>query len=209
MNQKWSATKFTIISPNFYCVCIFFSLAVLPACQIYLTPRSHIVAISNADFQDIELNSDTQNTCSPTVSTNSEFMGIAINAPTEIEFNAKEPALDGSFTVIPICGFYRLSLVTLSKDSIIQLFAMNVETEQVYQGQLIEEDAGTEEPMPLDEPELLPEELEGQLLSTYFNPNLTHYVTLPTEEATYKVLVQIGQVKSNIVEVKVNQKIAP
>ena len=164
------------------------------------------MAISNADFQNIELNSDTQNPCSPIVSTNSKFMGIAINAPTEIEFDEKEPAQDGSFTVIPICGFYRLSMVSLYNDSVIQLFVMNVETEQVYQGELIEEEAGIEEPMPFDEPELLPEELEGQLLSAYFTPNLTHYVNLPTEEATYKILVQIGQVKSNIVELTVRRK---
>ncbi|GAC21699.1 hypothetical protein [Paraglaciecola arctica] len=162
------------------------------------------MAINNADFKDIELNSDTQNLCSPDVSAHSDFIGIAINAPTDVEYNEAEPAQDGSFTVIPICGFYQLSLVELSKDPIIQLFAMNVETEQVYRGELIDEDAGTEEPMPFDEPELRPQDLEGQLLSAYFNPNLTHYVNLPIEEATYKVLVQIGKIKSNIVEVKVH-----
>ena len=164
------------------------------------------MAISNADFKNIELNSDTQNLCSPEVSTHSDFIGVAINVPTEIEFSEAEPAQDGSFTVIPICGFYRLSMVELNKDSVIQLFAMNIKTEQVYRGELLEEDAGTEEPMPFDEPELLPEDLEGQLLSAYFNPNLTHYVSLPIEEATYKVLVQIGQVKSNIVELTVRRK---
>ena len=206
MNRHWLTVKLRINNPNSYWLWIFFSLALMFACQSYSTPRSHIVAISNADFQDIELNSDTQNPCSPVVSTNSQFMGIAINAPTEIEFDEKEPAQDGSFTVIPVCGFYRLSMPLLLKDSVISLFAMNVETEQVYQGQLVEEDDGTEEPMPFDEPELLPEELEGQQLAAYFNPNLTHYVNLPTEEATYKVLVQIGQVKSNIIELKVQRK---
>ena len=191
---------------NFHCLYILFSLAALSSCQVYSTPRSHLVAISNADFKNIELNSDTQNLCSPDVSAKSDFMGIAINVPTEVEFNEAEPAEDGSFTVIPICGFYQLSLVELSKDAVIQLFAMNIETQQVYRGELIEEDAGTEEPMPFDEPELQSQDLEGQLLSVFFNPNLTHYVDLPIEEATYKVLVQIGQVKSNIVELKVQRK---
>jgi hypothetical protein len=197
------------MSINFHCICILFCLAALSSCQANTTPRSHIVANSNADFKDIELNSDSQNPCSPDSSIKSDFIGVAINVPTEVEFNAAEPAEDGSFTVIPICGFYQLSMLELSKNSVIQLFAMNVETEQVYRGELIEEDASTEEPMPFDEPELQPQDLEGQLLSAYFNPNLTHYIDLPIEEATYKVLVQIGQVKSNIVEVKVNQKIAP
>jgi len=164
------------------------------------------VAYSNADFKDIELNSDSQNPCSPDISNKSDFIGVAINVPTDVEFNETEPAEDGSFTIIPICGYYQLGMLELSKDSVIQLFAMNVETEQVYRGELIDEDAGTEEPMPFDEPELQPQDLDGQLLSAYFNPNFTHYVNLPVEEATYKILVQIGQVKSNIVEIKVNRK---
>lgn len=164
------------------------------------------MAISNVDFKDIELNSDMQNLCSPAVSADSDFVGVAINMPTKIEFNEAEPAEDGSFAVIPICGFYRLSLLELSKDSVIQLFVMNVETEQVYRGELLEQDAGTEEPMPFDEPELLPQDLEGQQLSAYFNPNLTHYVSLPIEQARYKVLVQIGHVKSNVVELTVSRK---
>ena len=164
------------------------------------------MAYSNADFKDIELNSDSQNPCSPDISNKSDFIGVAINVPTDVEFNETEPAEDGSFTIIPICGYYQLGMLELSKDSVIQLFAMNVETEQVYRGELIDEDAGTEEPMPFDEPELQPQDLDGQLLSAYFNPNFTHYVNLPVEEATYKILVQIGQVKSNIVEIKVNRK---
>jgi hypothetical protein len=164
------------------------------------------VAIKNVDFKNIELNSDTQNPCSPDVSANSDFIGIAINVPTEVEFNLAEPAPDGSFVEIPICGFYQLDMAELLKDAVVNLFVMNLETEVVYRGALLEQDAGTEEPMPFDEPELQPEDLEGQLLAAYFNPNLTHYVNLPVEEANYKVLVQIGQVKSNIVEVKVKPK---
>lgn len=194
------------MSIKFHCACLIFSLLTLSACQAYSTPRSQFVANNNADFKSIELDSDSKNVCSPDISTQSDFIGVAINVPTEVEFEAEKPAEDGSFTVIPICGFYQLDLAELSKDSVIQLFAMNVETEQVYRGKLIEEDAGTEEPMPFDEPELQPQDLEGQLLSAYFNPNLAHYVDLPLAEATYKILVQIGQVKSNVVEVKISRK---
>jgi hypothetical protein len=164
------------------------------------------VAVSNADFKKIELDSDTQNVCSPDVTNHSDFIGIAINAPTDVEFDEAEPAQDGSFTVIPICGYYQLSLLELRKDSVIQLFAMNIETQDVYRGELIEEDAGSDEPFPFDVPEPEPEEIEGQLLSAYFNPNFARFVSLPTSEATYKILVQIGQAKSNIVELKVQRK---
>ena len=191
---------------NLHYIRILFCLVALSSCQASSTSRSHIVANSNADFKEIELNSDSQNPCSPDIGSQPDFMGIAINVPTEVEFNESEPAEDGSFVVIPICGYYQLDMFELSKDSVIQLFAMNIETQQIYRGELVDQDAGTEEPMPLDEPELQPEDLEGQLLSTYFNPNLSHYVNLPVEEATYKILVQIGQVKSNIVEIKVARK---
>lgn len=195
------------MSINFHFICILFCLVALSSCLASSTPRSHIVANDNADFKEIELNSDLQNPCSPDISSQSDFIGIAINVPTDVEFDEAEPAQDGSFTIIPICGYYQLGMLELSKDSVIQLFAMNVETQQVYRGELIDEDAGTEEPMPFDEPVLQPQDLEGQLLSAYFNPNLSHYVELPVAEATYKILVQIGQVKSNIVEVNINQKV--
>jgi hypothetical protein len=182
------------------------TLAMLVACQVHSTQRSHNVAVSNANFKKIELDSDTQNACSPDVTNHSDFIGIVINAPTDVEFDVAERAEDGSFTVIPICGYYQLSLLELRKDSVIQLFAMNIETQDVYRGELIEEDPGSDEPFPFDVPEPEPEEIEGQLLSAYFNPNFARFVSLPTSEATYKILVQIGQAKSNIVELKVQRK---
>lgn len=196
-NSKLTAVKL---------VYLILTLAMLEACQVHSTQRSHNVAVSNADFKTIELDSDTQNACSPDVSNHSDFIGIVINAPTDVEFDVAERAEDGSFTVIPICGYYQLSLLELRKDSVIQLFAMNIETQDVYRGELIEEDPGSDEPFPFDVPEPEPEEIEGQLLSAYFNPNFARFVSLPTSEATYKILVQIGQAKSNIVELKVQRK---
>jgi hypothetical protein len=164
------------------------------------------VACSNADFKTIGLDSDTQNVCSPDVSNQSDFIGIAIHAPTDVEFDAAVRAKDGSFTVIPICGFYQLSLLELRNASVIQLFAMNIETKEVYRGELIEADPIYDEPFPFDVPESKSEEIKGQLLSAYFNPNFARFVSLPSNEATYKILVQIGQFKSNIVELKVHRK---
>jgi hypothetical protein len=55
---------------------------------------------------------------------------------------------------------------------------MNIETQDVYRGELIEEDAGSDEPFSFDVPEPEPEEIEGQLLSAYFNPNFARFVSL-------------------------------
>lgn len=164
------------------------------------------MALINEDFKSIELDSDTANACSPDMSDNSDFIGIAINVPTLVEFDPLKPAEDGSFAVIPICGFYQIGLLELRQDSVIQLFALNTETEQVYRGELIEEDFGTDEPFPFDVPELEPEEIAGQVLSAYFNPNFVRFVDLPAEEANYKILVQIGKLKSNIVEVELKRQ---
>ena len=59
------------------------------------------MANDNADFKEIELNSDSQNPCSPDISSQSDFIGIAINVPTDVEFDEAEPAQDGSFADYP------------------------------------------------------------------------------------------------------------
>ena len=191
-----------------YCnlACLLILLTGLIACQAHSNQRSLTVALSNEDFKSVELNSDTQNACSPDTSGIEDFIGIAIQAPTEVEFDLDQPADDGSFVAIPICGFYQLDMADLLESSVIHLFAKNIETEQIYRGALLDEDPGTEEPLPFDEPELQAEDLRGQLLSAYFNPNLAQYLDLPHEEATYKVLVQVGKFKSNVVDIKVVKK---
>jgi hypothetical protein len=68
------------------------TLAMLVAYQVHSTQRSHNMAVSNADFKTIELDSDTQNACSPDVTNHSDFIGIAINAPIDVEFDLAEPA---------------------------------------------------------------------------------------------------------------------
>lgn len=198
VNLPITAVK-TVTSSIFYLILF---LIMLSACQVHSTQRSSTVALINEDFKSIELDSDTANACSPDLSHDPDFIGIAINVPSEVEFNPSKPADDGSFTVIPICGFYQIGLLELRQDSVIQLFALNTETQQVYRGELVEEDFGTDEPFPFEVPEPEPEEIEGQVLAAYFNPNFVRFVKLPVVEAKYKILVQIGKLKSNVVEVE-------
>lgn len=172
------------------------------ACQPNSAQESEAMTNKNKDFESVELNSDIQNDCSPEISNDSNFVGIAINAPTSVTFNPSKPAADGSFVVIPLCGYYQLDMAKLLEDAVIRLFAMNIETEEVYRGTLVDEEPGSEAPLPFDEPDLSPEDLEGQLLGAYFNPNFAAYVSLPIEQAKYKILVQIGETKSNVVDVE-------
>jgi len=183
-----------------------FTLICLLACQTPIEKRSLSLALNNEDFKTVELNSDTQNTCSPDMSATPDFIGVLINAPTEVEFEVGKPAKDGAFTAIPLCGFYQLDMADLLESSAIHLFAKNSETEEIYRGIMIDKDASTDAPLPFDEPELQAEDVRGQLLSVYFNPNLPNYIDLPAENASYKVVVQIGKFKSNVVDIKVSKK---
>ena len=178
----------------------------LLACQASPQQRSPMVTLSNDDYNKIELNSDTQNLCSPDMSSQPDFIGIVIQAPTEVVFEIGKPASDKAFMAMPLCGFYQLDMADLLADSKIHLFAKNIETDQIYRGIMTEQDPGTEEPLPFDEPELQAEDVRGQLLGAYFNPNIAKYILLPVEAASYKVLVQIGNFKSNVVDINVKQK---
>ncbi|MFT7372438.1 MAG: hypothetical protein ACI9T9_001123, partial [Oleiphilaceae bacterium] len=73
-------------------------------------------------------------------------------------------------------------------------------------GEIIDKDPSPDVGLPFSEPKLSQDDLRGQLLAAYFNPNLLRYVDLPAEEARYNVLVQIGKYKSKVVSVKVVEK---
>ncbi|MDA1075652.1 MAG: hypothetical protein O3A63_12960 [Proteobacteria bacterium] len=153
------------------------------------------------DFKQVVLNSDVENACSPPVNPEEDFQGIRINVPTQVQIDPAEPAQDGSFVALPVCGFYQLDLGMLITNSTIWIHAKNMETQEVFSGLVFENDPGIEEPD--DEPPLEPHEVAGQSISAYFNPNLPKYVAIPAEAAKYQVMVQIGEVRSNIVEVQV------
>ena len=119
------------------------------------------------------------------------------------DYNRKElERVSGREVILPI-----IHVNELQKRSKMAVIPTNHKIiHSMHQKFIIDEDHGTEEPLPFDEPELQPEDVRGQLLSVYFNPNLAHYIGLPVEAASYKVLVQIGEFKSNVVDVKVLNK---
>ena len=185
-------------------------LALLASCDQGFDREDGLMAESDQKFQEVVLNSDTKNACSPPLDPEEDFTGIRINAPSTVVYNPDEPAADGEFAAIPICGYYELDMGELMKDSVIRIMVKNMVTEKVYSGSLIEQDPGTEEPFPDDEPPLDPEEFAGQSIAAYFNPNLPKYVSIPVEAGTYRVYVQIGEVRSNAVEIiVVNDLVTP
>lgn len=159
------------------------------------------------DFKAIELGGDTQTACSPTQSQDDDFVGVAINVPLEVTFTLTDDDENARLKYFPLCGYYQLDMAELIKDATINLYVLNVETEHVNKGAMIEQDAGTEAPLPFDLPPLSAEDVEGQLSAAFFNPNVADYVSIPAVEAEYKVVVKVGDTRSNVMDVSV--KLAP
>jgi len=179
---------------------------ILISCGINAETEAVAMAIDNKKFLSVELNSDSENDCSPKIDPEEDFDGIVIAAPTEVSFETGKPVSDGQFAAIPICGFYQLDMAEMMKDSTIRLYVKNTETDVILSGAMLDKDPGTEAPLPFEEPPMDPEDFRGQSIGAYFNPNLPNYVDLPALPAKYQVLVQIGAKKSNIVEIDVKKK---
>jgi len=179
---------------------------ILISCGINAETEAVGMASDNKKFLKVELNSDSENDCSPQVDPEEDFSGIVIAAPSEVIFELGKPSSDGQFAAMPICGFYQLDMADMMKNATIRLFAKNIETEEIYNGAMLEQDPGSEAPLPFDEPPMNPEDFRGQFIGAYFNPNLPNYVNIPALPAKYQVLVQIGETKSNIVEIEVKKK---
>lgn len=161
------------------------------------------VATELKDFKAIKLGGDTQTACSPAQSQDDGFIGVAINAPSEVTFTLNDDNANARLHYFPLCGYYQLNMAELIKDATINLYVLNVETEHVNKGAIIEQDAGTEAPLPFDVPPLSAEDVEDQLSAAFFNLNVADYVSIPAVEAEYKVLAKVGNTRSNAMDVSV------
>lgn len=178
----------------------FFLTVVLAACVSQKEVGEVYMAAELSKFDDVTLNSDEQNECSPTVDPELDFEGVLINAPELVILDDKNQASDGSFAAVPICGYYEMELSKLMQDSVLTIFAKNIESQEVYEGAMIDDDPGTL--IEDDEPPFEAEDLAGQFIGAYFNPNLPHYVAIPNEPGRYQVRVRIANELSNIVEIE-------
>ena len=62
-------------------------------------------------FEQVPLNQRLPNPCSP-AEPPLPWLGLVIQAPSLVSFKVGQP-VDGRFAAIPICGFYRLELLSL------------------------------------------------------------------------------------------------
>ncbi len=159
------------------------------------------MTVSDAAFEQVELNSRERSACSP-AEPRLPWHGIVVQAPTQVGFKSGQPVADGTFAAIPICGFYRVDLGKLIGGTPMMLVVTNLQDHTQYRGAVLDEDPGHMEPNPNRRP-IDPAKLEGMSTGSYFNPNLAKKVALPEVEATYEVHAEYGGAVSNSVRISV------
>lgn len=161
------------------------------------------MAIPDEMFKNIQTGSLEPNPCSPK-EPDASFRGILINAPKQVTFKKGQSiGRLGAFAMIPICGYYHLNVPSPPKYNNIfeamTLVAINTETKKMYAKPMMEPD--TVIPPPRREPP--PREVVANIsVAGYFNPNLADYVTLPQVPGIYDIHVELEEMKSNSVQIK-------
>jgi len=149
-------------------------------------------------FNDVELNSSTENACSPEEQ-DIGWVGILINAPNKVIVGSEDENI-----AIPICGLYSLPLSDIAKSAEgLQIHVQVKDLDKTYSGFMVEEDHGTDAPLPRTGEEEEVQIEEDVLLEAYFNPDIRDYVSFPLKEGGYSVSVAYGGEVSNKVDIQV------
>ena len=168
-----------------------------------LSQKGVKMTVPDEMFKNVQVGSLEPNPCSPK-EPDASFRGIRINAPKQVSFKKGESiGRLGAFALIPICGYYHLNVPSPPKYNNIfeamTLVAINTKTKMQYAKLMMEPD--TVLPPPKREPPPR-EEVANISVAGYFNPNLADYVILPQEPGIYDIHVELEEMKSNIVQIK-------
>ena len=150
-------------------------------------------------FNNISINTYEQSQCSP-AEPGPEWKGIIINAPEEMTFTERQESI-----LLPICGYYRLDMKSLSKSEGLKLNIFKKGSDKMVSGFILEKDPNPQAPEPFST-EVAEEETKDLALGGYFNSNLLDYVDIELETGEYEVYVEDGGMKSNTVIIKVEIK---
>lgn len=149
-------------------------------------------------FSDVELNSSTPNVNSPK-EPQIGWAGIEINAPKKVIVGS-----DDKNIAIPICGIYSLLLTDIAESSKgLKINVLVKGLDKTFSGFMVDDDYGTDAPIPLTGEKEDVQIEEGVLLEAYFNPDIRDYVSFPLREGFYSVSVEYGGKVSNEVEIEV------
>jgi hypothetical protein len=176
--------------------------------------KGDAMTVTDEMFRDVETGVLGPTPCSPKKPADPSFRGILINAPKRVSFKKGFPGEGlGTFTTIPICGYYILDVPYPPKHEsmlgALRLVAVNKDTGKKYTGPVIDRSDGVPPPKT---PPFTEEQLRGVYVGGYFNPNLVEPVRLPEAPAVYDVHVELGNrgeggfVESNTVTIEIHEE---
>ena len=160
------------------------------------------MTIKPAEFAHVPINTQQEHDLTPQ-NPDPGWRGVAIRGPEQVTLPqaGSPPAPDGSFAIVPICGFYRVGM-DAQIDEPIKLVAREQASGRQFSGLVRDEDPSPEIPPPDDIPPADPSTFAGQSVGSAFNPNLLRYVTLPREAGVYEVHAEFAGYRSNVIRVE-------
>ncbi len=126
---------------------------------------------------------------------NELWRGVIISAPERATLSRSKPAL-------LLSGFFRVQGANFPKDDRLKVVATDTATKKESSAFLGQKDNSPDvPPPPRKAPD--PEVVKRMVFSQYFNSDIMAALGLPWANATYKVRVQFGDLRSNEITVQV------
>lgn len=142
-------------------------------------------------FMDVDLSTYVESKCSPEAMP-SDWAGVVINAPERIlPGSGEEP-------VVPVCGYYRVSVLAAMEGEPMTVHLRRLDTEVETSGLVADEGPDDpEEPPPPDAPTPSREAFEGVYTGGYFNIDAQLYLPNKLHPGLYDVTVTYAGERSN------------
>ncbi|NNG24990.1 hypothetical protein [Telluria aromaticivorans] len=183
------------------CSAVFGQISMQTASPTAPTLPTRVSAMVNDSlFQEIPLDTSTQNICSPT-DPGINWRGISLRAPSRVVL--PEKSADDAAFIIPICGLYLVDLEAAFNHPGHQiLVATDVTSGDIFKGEIVKYDTDRTIPPPRSRP-VKPS--KNQAFGSYFNINAVDYIKLPLVPARYRITVEYAGYQSNEIDIEVVQ----
>ena len=126
---------------------------------------------------------------------NELWRGVIISAPEKATLSPSRP-------MVLLCGFFRVQGGNYPKDDRLKVIAADISTKKEYTAFLGQHDSNPDVPPPPRQPPN-PEVVKRMVFSQHFNSDIMAALGLPWANATYKVQVHFGDLRSNEITVQV------
>lgn len=148
-------------------------------------------------FENIPLGRMEPSECTPDVLSDWDYRGIKLNAP--------EKVIVSEVFVLPLCGAWQFSYKFLNRFdnvfSMVQFVVTDKEDFKSYSGSLMKPGLNYQKRITSIGTD---EQLQNRTSSVSFNIDVYDYVVnLPQKPGTYLIYALVGDIKSNVVEIKI------